>query len=623
MIGVRDPALAFLSWAEKTPEQPALSDGTHSLDYAGLARWALAQAARMRSAGIGPGDVVGVACDRSVACVVGMLATLCAGAAYLPLDLTYPPARLAQMAEDARPRLLLVPSGATVDASVLPGVPVMPIERLADETAVSFPVDVDENVPAYVLFTSGSTGRPKGAVLSRRALGHMVAWHQRHPRLGAPARTLQFVALGFDASVRDLFATFATGGSLRLAGEAERRDPFQLLETLRAQRIERTSLPYVELRAIANAHAEGGALPEALRDVMTGGEAMTITPAIRRLFAALPDAVLYNEYGPTEACVLVTSRPLSGDPAHWPERPDIGAPLDHVQLLVADEQQRVVPDGADGELLIGGSSLADGYIGNPAAGAGRFVSVRIADGAEAPFYRSGDRVRREADGRIVFLGRDDDQVKIAGHRVELGEVEAALTAHALVRGAAVVPAARAEGQRLLAYVVPAPDAPAEAELRAHLTGHLAACLPAFARPHELVFREALPLTPNGKVDRRRLREESAVAAAPPSPATATDDSLEQRILSAWRELLARPGLCLDDNVFDFGADSLLVMHFVTRLRAAAIDGLGAPAVYEFPTARQQARALAGAAAQAPAAARGATQRDALAQLRDRHRKVNG
>jgi amino acid adenylation domain-containing protein len=599
-----------------------LSDGELSLDYAGLARWALAQAARMRQAGIGPGDVVGVACDRSAACVVGMLATLCAGAAYLPLDLAYPPTRLAQMAEDARPRLLLIPSGAAADASGLPDVPVMPVERLADETVASLPVAVDESAPAYVLFTSGSTGRPKGAVLSRRALGHMVAWHLRHPRLGAPARTLQFVALGFDASVRDLFATFATGGSLLLAGEAERQDPFRLLETLRAQRIERASLPYVGLRAIANAHAEGGALPETLRDLMTGGEAMTITPAIRRLFAALPEAVLYNEYGPTEACVLVTSRALTGDPAHWPERPDIGAPLDHVQLLVADEQQRVVPDGIDGELLIGGPSLADGYIGHPAAGAGRFVSIRTTDGTEARVYRSGDRVRREADGRIVFLGRDDDQVKIAGHRVELGEIEAALTAHALVRGAAVVPAARAEGQRLLAYVVPAPDAPAEAELRARLIECLAASLPAFARPHELVFRETLPLTPNGKVDRRRLREESAVAAASP-PATATDDSPEQRMLSVWRELLARPGLCLDDNVFDFGADSLLVMHFVTRLRAMAIDGLGAPAVYEFPTARQQARALAGAAAQAPAATRGAIQRGALAQLRNRHRKVNG
>lgn len=612
-------SLGFLRWARETPSRPALCGGECQLDYAGLGALVLTQAARLREAGVLPGDVVGVACDRSLECVVGILAALIAGAAYLPLDLGYPPARLVQMVEDAQPRLLQVRPG--LPASMLPNLSLPMVEIAgAAGAALAAPIAVDDGAPAYVLFTSGSTGRPKGAVLSRRALHHMVEWHLRHPRLCRSARTLQFATFGFDASVQDLFTTLAAGGSLLLAEEADRRDPFRLLQTMRQERIERAFLPSAELYAVANAHAEGGALPESLTDLLTGGEALTITPALRTMFAALPGAVLYNGYGPTESCVLVTSRPLAGDPWQWPDRPDIGDPLQHARLYVADEQLRPVPDGIEGELLIGGPSLADGYIGNPGLSAERFVQLRTADGGEERVYRSGDRVRRDADGRIAFLGRDDDQVKIAGYRVELGEVEAALVAHPLVRSAAVVAPAGEAGRRLVAHVVPAADAPEEAELRALLAGHLADGLPPFARPHRLVFHQALPLTTNGKLDRRRLLEESG-SVIRPAPASA-DAPMPERLVVLWRELLGQPALGIDDNVFEHGADSLLVMGFVTRLRAEGIDGLGAASVYEFPTARGQSQALAGVSMAAGTAIHRPTQRGALAQLRDRHRKVN-
>lgn len=618
-----DHALDFLDWAGRSPGRIALADASRTLDYAGLRVRAMTLAARLRATGVAPGDVVGVACDRSLDSVVAILAVLAAGAAYLPLDLGYPPARLAQMVEDARPRVLLLRSSSATTALAGLGVAMLEVDAPVPVDPLEAPVAVDASCPAYVLFTSGSTGRPKGAVLSRRALGHMVGWHQRHPRLAMPARTLQFATLGFDSSVRDLFATFATGGTLVLASELDRRDPFRLLALMREQGIERAFLPYVELRAIANACAEGGALPSALRDLMTGGEALAVTPAIRRLFAALPDAVLYNEYGPTESCVFVTSKPLSGDPAGWPERPDIGAPLDHVRLYVADDELRVLPDGSDGELLIGGESLADGYVHRPELTAERFVRIS-ADGDER-VYRSGDRVRREADGRLVFLGRADDQVKIAGYRVELGEVETALAAHPLVAEAAVVAPAGAEGRRLVAHVVAVPGAPDESALLEALKHHLAERLPAFARPQRLLLHERLPLTPNGKADRRQL-EMASVAVETASTATLPQDaSTEQRILAAWRELLELPALRAEDNVFDHGADSLRVMALLPRLRALGVEGLSATRVYEFPSARLQAQALAGdlAPRPGPPPARGAQQRDALARLRDRHRKTNG
>lgn len=625
MIAANDHALDFLDWADRSPGSIALADEGRALDYAGLRVRVMTWAARLGAMGIGPGDVAGVACDRSLDSVVAILAVLAAGAAYLPLDLGYPSTRLAQMVEDARPRaMLLRSSSATAELAGL-GVAMFDIDAPATVEPLAAPVTVDASCAAYVLFTSGSTGRPKGAVLSRRALGHMVAWHLRHPRLAAPARTLQFATLGFDSSVRDLFATFATGGTLVLAGEADRRDPFRLLAMMREQRIERAFLPYVELRAIANAHAGGGPLPAALRDLMTGGEALAITPAIRRLFAELPDVVLYNEYGPTESCVFVTSKPLSGDSAAWPDRPDIGDPLDHVRLYVADDELRVLPDGSEGELLIGGESLADGYVHRPDLTAERFVRVRAGGECDERVYRSGDRVRREADGRLVFLGRADDQVKIAGYRVELGEVEAALAAHPLVAEAAVVAPAGAEGRRLVAHLVARPGAPVDSELLDVLKQHLAERLPAFARPQRLVLHDRLPLTPNGKADRQRLEAESVVAHAPAAATLPEHATAEQRILAAWRELLELPSLRAEDNVFDHGADSLRVMAVLPRLQALGVEGLSATRVYEFPTARQQAQALAGHAATQPAPlpVRGAQQRDALARLRDRHRKTNG
>jgi amino acid adenylation domain-containing protein len=581
--------LGFLYRAQPVSECAALSDDQCTLDYAQLRTRVLALAGQLRVAGVIPGDVVAVTCDRSVESVIGILAVYAVGAAYLPLDLSYPRARLVQMLEDARPRLGVLVPGAPGELLHSLELPFVESAMGEPANALDEPVAVDASWPAYVLFTSGSTGRPKGAVLSRRALGRMVAWHRNHSRLGKAARVLQFATLGFDSSVRDVFATFATGGSLIMASGPQRLDPFRMLELMREQRIERAFLPYVALRALAQAHAEGGTLPGNLRDLMTGGEALSITPAIRQLFAALPDAELHNEYGPTESCVFVTSKPLSGTPVFWPERPDIGAPLPHVRLHVVDEYLQALPDGSEGELLIGGDSLADGYIHRPELDAERFVRFRHQDGTQERVYRSGDRVRREPDGRMEFLGRMDDQVKVAGYRVELGEVESVLIAHPAVRAAAVVAPVVGQGRRLVGHVVPMNKAQAEGALRAELAAHLAARLPPFARPQQLLFHDALALTPNGKIDRLQLEAVSEVRLE--ETHLAVDATLEERVLALWRELLVAPTLAADDDVFDAGADSLLVMAFVTRLRAMAGGTPSAAAIYALRTPRRQVQAL--------------------------------
>ncbi|MCX7514605.1 non-ribosomal peptide synthetase [Frateuria sp. STR12] len=579
-------ALGFLHWAEMDPARLALSDDQCELDYATLRTRTLALAGRLRREGAAPGDIVGVACDRSVESIVSMLAVYCAGAAWLPLDLSHPPARLASMVRDARPRLIVAGPDMHGGALQALGLPVL------ESTVAGAPIDAvaaAADQPAYVIFTSGSTGQPKGAVLPRRALDDLVAWHVNHPRLGRPARVLQYVPLGFDPAVRDVFATLATGGTLMIAPETLRQDPFGLLEHLRRLRIERISLPYVSLFAMAQAHAEGGARPQALRDVTTGGEALVITPAIRQLFAAMPGAVLHNEYGPTEASVFVTSHSLAGDPAQWPDRPPLGQPRPTVRLHVVDEAMQPVPVGADGELLIAGACLADGYINRPIPSAGCFVHLEAAGAAPERVYRSGDRVRRAADGHLTFLGRTDDQVKIAGHRVELAEVEGVLATHAAVSQVAVVAPAGSAGRRLVAHVLLDDLAVSTESVQAELGRHLAERLPAFARPHRVVVRRTLPRTPNGKIDRRRLEAESTIAMA--AVGTPGDEAVEVRIADLWAQLLGVPAVDVDANVFDLGADSLQVMIFVTRLRALAGATLAAQTVYDLPTPRQQARAL--------------------------------
>jgi amino acid adenylation domain-containing protein len=592
-MGFDDCTLGFLQHARTDPERVALADDRCALSYADLRARALSLAGRLTARGLAAGDVVAILCDRSVESVVAIVGVLCAGAAYLPLDSSYPPARIVDMLDDAKPRLVVRAGEAAIEASQLGAWKVVEADAADDALPLSEPVTVDAGMPAYVLFTSGSTGRPKGVVVSRGALRHMVAWHTRHPRLGRPARALQFASLAFDASVRDLFATLACGGTLVMAAEQDRRDPFRLLEIMRTQRVERASLPYVALRAIAQAHAQGGVLPDGLRDVSSGGEVLTITPAIRGLFEVLSDAVLYNEYGPTEACVLVTSHVLSGDPAQWPVQPDIGQALPHARMLVVDERLQPVSDDVEGELLIGGPTLAVGYINRPDLTAERFVQVTGSDGSLWQMYRSGDRMRRFPDGHFEFVGRVDDQVKIAGNRVEPAEIESALAAHAAVREAAVVAPQGSEGRYLVACMVLAGGISATERLRDELKAHLAMRLPTYARPQRLVFRDELPLTPNGKVDRRRLEAECAQA-VPASPSPGAGSARERQVVGLWRQLLSMPELAIDDNVFEHGADSLQVMMFVTRLRAATGGMLGAATVYELPTSRLQAMALSGA-----------------------------
>ena len=588
----------FLTQAKLAPDAIAVR-GRDSADvcYADLVEMTARYAAALDELAIGTDDIVALGAERSAETIALILAIVASGAAYLPLDPNYPQERLATMIEDARPLL------AIVDKSLqarLPGGGVhMERAELSGNARDCWQVKPSGTL-AYVLFTSGSTGRPKGVAMRTDAVGALLDWHRAHARLGKPASTLQFAPLGFDVSFQEIFSTLQTGGTLILPSAAERRDPWALLELLQREHIERLFLPYVSLQALADVALD--ARVPSLADVVTAGEQLRVTPAIRAFFAALPDCVLHNQYGPTEAHV-VTAYELHGAAAFWPELPPIGAALPHVRTRLDQAHDEV---GNEGELLLGGVCLADGYIGRPELTAARFTQI---DGER--WYHTGDRVRRSATGEFEYLGRLDEQIKIAGHRIEPAEIENVLCRHSAVAQAAVVAEERRSGRRLVAHIVP--HALTAGDVVEKLLGaYCAATLPEYLRPRAFKTHAALPTTASGKIDRLALAQPQTTDI---DVRWNDDVPLRDQLIGLWQHLLGTERLDVSADVFELGARSLDVVQALTELRRHDY-AVTVAQIYERPTIAAQLQLLG----ESPAAAcrvadpRAQRQRAALTRL---------
>jgi amino acid adenylation domain-containing protein len=589
---------AFVARVGSEPATPAIRANGITVTYAQFAAAVAGCVAALDRASVDANDIVALGAESTVQTLAWMIAIVASGAAYLPLDPTQANARLAAMVADARPHLLVTDRAlrarlprthAWLDSEA----PLPSIDSLTTRGSGTL---------AYVLFTSGSTGRAKGVAMRTTAVAALLDWHCQHRRLGKPARTLQFAPLGFDVSFQEIFSTLATGGTLVLPTESERRDPWGLLALLERERVERLFLPYVALQALAEAAIfESRSVPAALIDVIAAGEQLRITPAIRTFFSALPACVLHNHYGPTETHV-VTTHELSGPVAQWPELPPIGLPLPHVRAWLA-----YLEGGDDGELLLGGDCLAAGYV-RPEVHAQRFVEL---DGQR--WYRTGDRLRRNAAGEFEYLGRLDDQIKIDGHRVEPGEIEAVMCRHDRVAEAVVVPVARAGAIRLVAHIVPRLLCDDDAGLSAALDRHCARALPRYMQPQAFVFHPALPTTSSGKIDRHALAE------APNRVASVWNEHspLQAQLLGLWQRILDVPLLPATINLFEFGARSLDVVHVLTELRRHG-HVLSVAQVYENPTIAAQVALLQGRPASHSVAdanpLRGFREREALARF---------
>ena len=532
--------------------------------------------------GLQPGDRVGIAATRSAETVVAILAAVDAGVAYVPLDLSYPSTRLRAMVEEAMPRLVLGEATALKELESLIGT----FPRL-DQPAPAVPLFAAEPDLTYVLFTSGSTGKPKGVAMGSLPLSHLIHWHAQHARLGQAAKVLQFAPLSFDVHFQEIFSTLACAGTLVLVPESQRRDPAQLLAAIKHFSVERIFVPYVALQMLADAAKDGA--PASLRDVISAGEQLQVTPVIRALFQNLPGAQLHNHYGPTESHVC-TVHELQGDPTQWPEIPPIGAALPHVQLALHNgaASDADAPGSVTGELLLGGETLAHGYLGRLDLTAERFRTD--IDRLPGRWYLTGDLVRRDAQGVCTYLGRADQQLKVDGFRIEAGEIELAMMAHAAVKDAVVTaPEMQGVGKQLVAHLV-LHDARADATpLITELRAQLRASLPEYMVPVRFITLDRLPTTPSGKIDRRGLPlpadESTATASAPPLELTRT----------LWQELLGLPTIHDEENIFDLGARSLLVMRFIARLKELGVKGVTVADVYDRPTVAGIATAMVGTA----------------------------
>jgi amino acid adenylation domain-containing protein len=440
---------------------------------------------------------------------------------------------------------------------------------------------------AYVIFTSGSTGRPKGVAMPHAPLCNLLAWQRSRFVHQGPRRTLQFTSPSFDVAFQEIFSTLVTGGTVVVVPDEARRDFDRLAALVDAERIERMFLPPLALGELARRLPAAPPSAPAV-EVITAGERLEITPAVRALWRRRPGWSLDNHYGPTETHV-VTAQRLEGDAAGWPQLPPIGRPIDNARVYVLDAQRAPVPIGVGGELFVGGVAVARGYLNQPKLTAERFLEDPFADRG-ARMYRTGDLGRWREDGSIEFLGRADDQVKIRGFRIEPGEVTAALTRHPHVAQAAVIADEDStQPKRLVAYVVPADAAspsPSPRELRAFL----AESLPDYMVPAAFVILPALPLTANGKLDRTALpapdlREDLERAFAP----AATDT--EQRVAEIWAQVLGLERVGVDDNFFALGGHSLLAGDLVARCSRALGVSLPVRVLFGGPTVRQLAQAV--------------------------------
>ncbi|WNI26316.1 amino acid adenylation domain-containing protein [Streptomyces sp. ITFR-16] len=553
--------LAAIDRAALAPDATAVVGPGERLTRGELAGASRALAARLLAHGVRRGDLVALCLPRGPEPVVAMLAAWRVGAGYLPLDPEYPSARLDFMLRDSGAALLLTPDGKPVDGLTVE----LPVLSAAPEPGSGDPAgplpgpgtEAGPDDPAYVIYTSGSTGTPKGVLVPHRALAARVAWMREGYGLGPADRVLHSASLSFDTSAEEIFPALASGAVLVTARPGATL-PDQLAEPYAAG-VTVLDLPTPYWHHLV-ADLDETPWPDSLRLLVLGAD-QARAEAVARWRARFGDTVrLVNSYGPTETTIIATTAELGAADAL--RRPPIGRPIGATTVAVLDRHGTPVPPGTPGELVIGGAGVGDGYLGRPGATARAFVPDP--DGPPgARRYRTGDRVRRRADGRLEFLGRLDDQVKVRGFRVEPAEVEAALGALPGVAEAVV----SAREDRLIAHVVPAPAPAAPAPDPARLRTELAGMLPPHLVPGTWVVLDQLPLTPNGKVDRAALPDPgagSSVRAAYVPPRT----EAEELVADIWGQVLGTGPVGADDDFFDLGGHSLLATRVVARIRAA-------------------------------------------------------
>ncbi|WP_235548579.1 non-ribosomal peptide synthetase, partial [Noviherbaspirillum sp. Root189] len=543
--------------ARRRPEAIAVVHDDSTLSYGELNRRANRLAHHLRGLGVHPDARVAVCVERSLDMVIGMLAVLKAGGAYVPLDPAYPPERLARMIDDCVPAVVLTDGSAPLRTSAA----VVDLHSSAARWARQPDTDPDAALAgltpahlAYLIYTSGSTGTPKGVMVEHRSLANHIAWQVGSFGFSENDAVLQRTSISFDASVWELWTPLAIGARLVLLPPTLDRDAAGIVRTIVDRQVTVAQFVPSLLRLVLLEHEGSDPLCHFL---FSGGEPLDAELATRARGCARHAFV--NLYGPTEATVdSITWCAAEGS---VPQVVPIGRPIDNARVYILDRRGLPVPIGAVGEIHIGGAGVARGYWNRPALTAERFVSDPFSAVPGARMYRSGDLGRYLPDGNIEFRGRNDQQVKLRGYRIEPGEIEAALLSHPDVTQAVVVAREDQPGdRRLVAYYVAQDAIDAEA-----LRSHLQQSLPDYMLPAACVAMPALPQTPNGKIDRKALQAPESYAIAVRGYEGPRDD-VEAVLAQVWGEVLQLERVGRDDHFFDLGGHSLLAVKVASRLR---------------------------------------------------------
>jgi amino acid adenylation domain-containing protein len=559
----------FEAQVERTPEATALVHGRRRLSYRELDAWSDRLARRLSALGVGPEARVAVLAERSPQMVVALLAILKAGGCYVPLDPAYPGTRLAFMLEDSGALLLLTEKDLASGAPPFAGRVELLGEEQLERGAGRLPRTAGSRNLAYLIYTSGSTGHPKAVAIEHRSPVMLVRWAREAFSREELAGVLAATSICFDLSVFELFVPLACGGIVVLAPN--------VLELPRLLAAGEVTLVNTVPSLLAELMREGG-IPSTVRTVNLAGEPLP-GPLVQRIGELGTVRRVLNLYGPSEDTTYSTWAPArDGEQA-----PTIGRPLMWTRAYVLDGQLEPVPIGVPGEILLGGDGLARGYLGRPELTAERFVPDPWAGTPGARLYRTGDLARVLPDGELAYLGRRDHQVKVRGFRVELGEVEAALTAHPGVHDAAVTVRPSSAGHAaLVAWVVPV-DPARRTDLSSMLRRYLREHLPTAMIPAAFLLLEALPRTPSGKLDRRNLPDPTAAIGAGDAAAEPSRTMTEELVAGIWAELLGCERIGSRDSFFDLGGHSLLAMQVVSRVYEIFRVDLTVGTLFEEPT----------------------------------------
>ncbi len=569
---------SFEEQAERTPDSPAVIFQEQQLTYREINEHANQLANHLRQLGVGSETTVGLYIERSIEVIVGILAILKAGGAFIPLATDMIQNRRDFILQDARPivvvtldKLRAKLSGNAFQVVCLDS----ERDKIFRESKGNLDSNANPSSMACVIYTSGSTGVPKGVVLVHRAICNNLHYFITTYQTQATDRVLQHMSLSFDFSLQEIFIALLSGACLVLANQENESDVNYLAQLIEEQKI--TIAGFVPSHLDVFLETRKRYTNSQLRQVVCGGE--VLTGELQRRFFEKYTANLFNTYGPTEATI---------DVCHWTCKRDgvndivpIGKPIQNTQLFVLDKWLLPVPIGVPGELYIGGDCLARGYLNRPDLTAEKFIPDLFSKKSGKKLYKTGDQVRYLPDGNVEFLGRLDDQVKLRGFRIELGEIESAIRQYPEVGQILVmVREDRPGDKRLVAYVIPASEFALEVE---KLRGFLQKELPAYMIPSAFVQMDAFPLTISAKIDRKALPVPDQNSLAIKKEYAPPRDDLERQLVRIWEKVLNFQPVGIEDDFFELGGHSLLAVHLFAEIEKSLGKRLPLASLFQSPT----------------------------------------